>query len=139
MSKIPLIVIAGATASGKTALAVELALRLGGEVVSADSMQIYREISVGTAKPDTAEMRGVPHHMQNFLPPEENYSVAEYVNAAHGVIAGICARWYATWILTGRTRRIYAPRWRSVRAARAHRRFWQSLRSLTACRRKGCT
>ena len=92
MSKIPLIVIAGATASGKTALAVELALRLGGEVVSADSMQIYREISVGTAKPDTAEMRGVPHHMLDFLPPEENYSVAEYVNAAHGVIAGICAR-----------------------------------------------
>lgn len=92
MSKIPLIVIAGATASGKTALAVELALRLGGEVVSADSMQIYREISVGTAKPDTAEMRGVPHHMLDFLPPEENYSVAEYVNAAHGVIAGISAR-----------------------------------------------
>lgn len=92
MSRIPLIVIAGATASGKTALAVELALRLSGEVISADSMQIYRELSIGTAKPDIEEMRGVPHHLLDFLPPEKSYSVAEYVNDAHRVIADICAR-----------------------------------------------
>lgn len=92
MSKIPLIAVVGATASGKTALAVQLALRLGGEVVSADSMQIYRELSIGTAKPTPEEMLGVRHHMLDFLPPEENYSVADYVAAAHEVIADIHAR-----------------------------------------------
>lgn len=92
MSKIPLIAVVGATASGKTALAAHLALCLGGEVVSADSMQIYRELSVGTAKPTPEEMLGVRHHMLDFLSPEENYSVADYVAAAHEVIADIHAR-----------------------------------------------
>lgn len=59
--KLPLVVVAGPTASGKTALAVELALRFGGEVVSADSMQVYRGMDIATAKPDEAEMKGVPH------------------------------------------------------------------------------
>lgn len=92
MSKIPVIAVVGATASGKTALAANLARRLGGEVVSADSMQIYRELSIGTAKPTSEEMLGVRHHMLDFLPPEENYSVADYVAAAHKVIADIHAR-----------------------------------------------
>ena len=64
-----ILVICGPTASGKTALAVELALLLGGEVVSADSMQIYRGMDIGTAKPTPEEMRGVPHHMLDVADP----------------------------------------------------------------------
>ena len=87
-----LLVVGGPTASGKTALAVELALRLGGEILSADSMQIYRGLEIGTAKATPAEQRGVPHHMLNIRAPEESYSVAEYVAEAGRVIEGIRAR-----------------------------------------------
>ena len=66
-----ILVICGPTASGKTALAVELALLLGGEVVSADSMQIYRGMDIGTAKPTPEEMRGVPHHMLDVADPAD--------------------------------------------------------------------
>ena len=83
-----ILVICGPTASGKTALAVELALLLGGEVVSADSMQIYRGMDIGTAKPTPEEMRGVPHHMLDVADPAEDYSVARYVRAAYGPVAG---------------------------------------------------
>ena len=85
-------VIAGPTASGKTALAVELAKRLNGEVVSADSMQIYDGLRIGTARPTAEEMRGIPHHLQGFLPLSEPYSVAQYCEDAHRVIADIHAR-----------------------------------------------
>ena len=77
-----IIVICGPTASGKTALSVALAKELGGEVVSADSMQIYRRMDIGTAKPTKEEMDGVPHHMIDVADPEENYSVARYVEEA---------------------------------------------------------
>ena len=87
-----ILVICGPTASGKTALAAELALRLGGEVVSADSMQVYRRMDVGTAKPTREEMQGVPHHMLDVADPEENYSVARYVRDAVLVVDGILAR-----------------------------------------------
>ena len=87
-----ILVICGPTASGKTALAVELALRLGGEVVSADSMQVYRRMDIGTAKPTPSEMRGVPHHMLDVADPEEAYSVARYVAEAVPVVDGILAR-----------------------------------------------
>ena len=70
-------VIAGPTASGKTALAVEMAKRLDGEIVSADSMQIYDGISVGTARPTSSEMQGIPHHLLGFLPLSATYSVAQ--------------------------------------------------------------
>ena len=70
-----IVVITGPTASGKTALGVALAQRLGGEVVSADSMQIYRGMDIGTAKPTPEEMQGVPHHMIDIADPAENYSV----------------------------------------------------------------
>ena len=73
-----LVVITGPTASGKTALGVTLAQRLGGEVVSADSMQIYRGMDIGTAKPTPEEMQGVPHHMIDIADPMENYSVSRY-------------------------------------------------------------
>ena len=87
-----ILVICGPTASGKTALAVELALRLGGEVVSADSMQVYRRMDIGTAKPTPEEMQGVPHHMIDVADPEENYSVARYVAEAVPIVDGILAR-----------------------------------------------
>ncbi len=87
-----ILVICGPTASGKTALAAELALRLGGEVVSADSMQVYRRMDIGTAKPTAEEMRGVPHHMLDVADPSENYSVARYVADAVPIVDGILAR-----------------------------------------------
>lgn len=91
--KLPLVVVAGPTASGKTALAVELALRFGGEVVSADSMQVYRGMDIATAKPDEAEMKGVPHHLIDFIEPDgAAFSVADYARLAHAAIDGIAAR-----------------------------------------------
>ena len=87
-----ILVVCGPTASGKTALAAELALRLDGEVVSADSMQVYRRMDIGTAKPTPGEMRGVPHHMIDIADPEENYSVARYVADAVPIVDGILAR-----------------------------------------------
>ena len=87
-----ILVICGPTASGKTALAVELALRFNGEVVSADSMQVYRRMDIGTAKPTAEEMQGVPHHMIDVANPEENYSVARYVAEAVPVVDDILAR-----------------------------------------------
>lgn len=92
MKKIPLIAVAGPTASGKTSLAVELCIRLGGEVVSADSMQIYRGMDIATAKPTPEEMRGVPHHLVDFLDIGSEFSVADYVAAAHEAISDIYGR-----------------------------------------------
>lgn len=85
-------VITGPTASGKTALGVALAEALSGEVVSADSMQIYRRMNIGTAKPTPEEMHGVPHHMIDVAEPEENYSVARYVGEASACVDDILAR-----------------------------------------------
>ena len=87
-----ILVVCGPTASGKTALAVALAQRFSGEVVSADSMQVYRRMNVGTAKPAAEEMEGIPHHMLDVADPEENYSVARYVQDAAPVVDDILAR-----------------------------------------------
>ena len=87
-----ILVICGPTASGKTALAVALAQRLNGEVVSADSMQVYRGMDIGTAKPTAEEMGGVPHHMLDVADPWENYSVARYVQDAVPVVDDILER-----------------------------------------------
>lgn len=90
--KIPLIVVAGPTASGKTSLGVELAKRLGGEVVSADSMQIYKGMDIASAMPTQEEMQGVPHHMLSFLSQGERYSVAAYCEQANKCISDIVSR-----------------------------------------------
>lgn len=87
-----ILVICGPTASGKTALAVELARRHNGEVVSADSMQIYRRMDIGTAKPTREEMDGVPHHMIDVADPEEDYSAERYRREAVPVVDDILAR-----------------------------------------------
>ncbi len=92
MNKIFTIIVVGPTASGKTSLGVELAKRFNGEVVSADSMQIYKEMSVATAKPTAEEMQGVPHHMIDFVSPDENYSVALYKDEAMKIIQDISSR-----------------------------------------------
>ena len=72
------IVICGPTASGKTALSIELAKKIEGEIVSADSMQIYKDMNIGTAKPTAEEMQGIKHYLLDFISPEERYSVADY-------------------------------------------------------------
>ena len=87
-----IVVVTGPTASGKTALAIELALRFGGEVVSADSMQIYRGMDIGTAKPDAEEMRGVAHHMLDVAEPGESYSAARYAQEASDCVEDIASR-----------------------------------------------
>jgi tRNA dimethylallyltransferase len=78
MNKIPLVVIAGPTAAGKTDLAIQAAKRLDGEIVSADSMQIYRHMNIGTAKPTIEERQGVLHHMIDIAEPDEEYNAALY-------------------------------------------------------------
>ena len=92
MEKIPIVAVVGPTASGKTALGVELALRFGGEVVSADSMQIYSGVEIATAKPSPQEMRGVPHHLIGFLPVSGAYSVADFVRDATAAVREIRGR-----------------------------------------------
>ena len=87
-----IVVITGPTASGKTWLAVELAKRYNGEVVSADSMQIYRRMDIGTAKPTPGEMQGIPHHMIDVADPEEDFSVARYVDMAAAAVDSVLAR-----------------------------------------------
>ena len=82
----PVIAVVGPTATGKTALAVELARRLGGEVVNADSMQLYRGMDIGTAKPTDEERRGVPHHLLDLWHVREPASVAEYARSAREAI-----------------------------------------------------
>ena len=87
-----LIVIAGATASGKSAAALRLARERGGEIISADSMQVYRRMDVGTAKPTAAERAAVPHHMIDPCEPNEPYSLADWVSEARRVIADVQGR-----------------------------------------------
>lgn len=92
MNKIPLIAVVGPTASGKTALGVAVAKKYGGEIVSADSMQVYIGMDIATAKPTEQEKEGIPHHMMGFLDPKEPYSVALYADGARKVIEEIYDR-----------------------------------------------
>jgi len=86
------VAIGGPTATGKTALSLALAQRFGGEIINADSMQVYRQLSVGTAKPMEEERAQAPHHLLDFLPPEQPYSVADFTAAAGELIGQITAR-----------------------------------------------
>ncbi len=87
-----IICIAGPTASGKTALAVELAKIVGGEVVSCDSMQVYKYMDIGTAKPTAEEMQGIPHHMLSVAEPWEDFSVSRYCEMAAPILDDIISR-----------------------------------------------
>lgn len=115
-----ILVIVGPTASGKTRMAVELAQRHNGEVISADSMQIYRTMDIGTAKPTKEEMGGVPHHMIDVADPEEDFSVARYVEMAARCVDDVLARGklpivaggtglYIDSLLSGRTFASFSP------------------------------
>lgn len=88
----PIVCIAGPTASGKTAFAVAMAKELNGEVVSCDSMQIYRRMDIGTAKPTADEMQNIPHHMIDVAEPDEDFSVSRYCEMAPPIIDDIIAR-----------------------------------------------
>lgn len=87
-----IICIAGPTASGKTALAATLAKELNGEVVSCDSMQVYRRMDIGTAKPTLEEMQGIPHHMIDVAEPREDFSVSRYCEMAAPIVDDIISR-----------------------------------------------
>ena len=86
------IVICGPTASGKTALSIELAKKINGEIISADSMQIYKDMDIGTAKPTKEEMQGIKHYLLDFVSPEERYSVAQYKHDAKKTIKEILSK-----------------------------------------------
>lgn len=97
----PILVIVGPTGSGKTDTAVLAALALGGEIITADSMQVYRGMDIGTAKPTPEEQRGVPHHLIDVVNPDEEFSVAEYVALADRIIAEIAGRGHVPIIAGG--------------------------------------
>ena len=86
MHKPKVIVICGPTASGKTALSIELAKKINGEIISCDSMQIYKDMNIGPAKVTEEEMQGIKHYMIDFVSPDERYSVADYKNDAEKII-----------------------------------------------------
>ena len=86
------IVICGPTASGKTSLSIEVAKKIDGEIISCDSMQIYKDMNIGTAKPTVEEMQGIPHYMLDFVLPSERYSVADFKEAATDRIEDILKR-----------------------------------------------
>lgn len=115
-----ILVIVGPTASGKTRMAVELAQRHNGEVISADSMQIYRTMDIGTAKPTQEEMGDIPHHMIDVADPEEDFSVARYVEMAARCVDDVLERGklpivaggtglYIDSLLSGRTFAPFSP------------------------------
>lgn len=89
MQKEKVIVICGPTASGKTALSIELAKKINGEIISCDSMQIYKDMDIGTAKPTKEEMRGIKHYLIDFVSPDKRYSVADYKKDAKEAIKKI--------------------------------------------------
>lgn len=86
------IIIAGPTASGKTALSIELAKKINGEIISADSMQIYKDMNIGTAKVTKEEMQGIKHYLIDFLSPEERYTVSNFKKDAENAIEEILVK-----------------------------------------------
>ena len=92
MDKPKVIVICGPTASGKTALSIELAKKINGEIVSSDSMQIYKYMDIGTAKPSEEEKEGIQHYLLDFVEPNQRYSVAEFKKDAESAIEEILAK-----------------------------------------------
>ena len=92
MSSVPLIVLVGPTAVGKSSMALAVAERVGGEIIAADSMQVYRGLDIGTAKPSADERRLVPHHLLDLVEPNQSFTAADYARLASAAIADIRAR-----------------------------------------------
>ena len=101
IDKIPIITVLGPTATGKTKLSIELAKYFDGEIISADSMQIYKNMDIATASPTEEEKQGIAHHLMNFLDPGETFSVADYVRMAHDIINDIHKRGKAVILVGG--------------------------------------
>jgi tRNA dimethylallyltransferase len=95
------LVITGPTASGKTELAIELALRFSGELIGADSVQVYRGLDIGSSKPRAAELRGVPHHLIDVREPDQPLDAAEFAQLADAAIAGTRARGHVPIVVGG--------------------------------------
>jgi tRNA dimethylallyltransferase len=91
----------GPTAAGKTKIGVELALRLNAEIISLDSMALYQEMNIGTAKPASEDRARVPHHLLDLVPPTEEFSLSEYIDAAHAAIAEIKSRGHKVLFVGG--------------------------------------
>ena len=101
IEKRPMIVIAGPTAAGKTKLSIALAEAVGGEIISADSMQVYRHMNIGTAKITKEEMRNIPHHMIDILDPWEDYNVALFKAGCEQCLPGIYERGHIPIVVGG--------------------------------------
>lgn len=97
----PLVVIVGETASGKTALAIEMAQQFHGEIIAADSRTVYRGLDIGTAKPTTDERQGVPHHLLDVVTPDQIFTVADFQRLANDAIAEISARGGVPFLVGG--------------------------------------
>jgi len=97
----PVVVVTGPTAAGKTAVAIELALRFGGEIVNADSVQVYRSLDIGTAKPTLAERARIPHHLLDVVRPDEPYDAGRYAGEARAAAAEIHARGGVVFLVGG--------------------------------------
>ncbi|GAK11001.1 tRNA (adenosine(37)-N6)-dimethylallyltransferase MiaA [Geomicrobium sp. JCM 19039] len=89
MKRLPLVVIVGPTAVGKTALSIEIAKAFHGEVINGDAFQVYKRLDIGTAKPTVNERQGVPHHLLNYIAPDESFSAAEFQRQAKKAIHGV--------------------------------------------------
>ncbi|MBI2413875.1 MAG: tRNA (adenosine(37)-N6)-dimethylallyltransferase MiaA [Deltaproteobacteria bacterium] len=101
MNKERIVIIAGPTASGKSALAIDLALAFNGEIVSADSMQVFKRMDIGTAKPSRTDLQKVPHHLIDIIEPNEDYTAARFRNDALKAIADIRSREKNVFIVGG--------------------------------------
>lgn len=101
MRKLPLVIINSPTATGKTELAVKLALEFGGEIISADSMQVYRYLDIGTAKPTMEERKGVRHHLIDVLNPDEEFNVVLFVQKARELIHDLAGRGRPVFVVGG--------------------------------------
>lgn len=101
MEKLPLVIINSPTATGKTQLAVNLALEFGGEIISADSMQVYRYLDIGTAKPSTEERRGVKHHLIDIVNPDEEFNAALFAESARKIIAELSEKSTPVFVVGG--------------------------------------
>ena len=101
MTQKPMIVLTGPTAVGKTALSIELAKKINGAIISADSMQVYKEMDIGSAKITPEEMEGVPHHLVDVLEPEEEFNVVRFQELAKEAMKGIYERGHIPIVVGG--------------------------------------
>ena len=126
------IIIAGPTASGKTDISIRLARVFDGEIISADSMQIYKHMDVGTAKIKREEMNGIKHHMIDIIEPDQNYSVAEFQNECRSIIKDITSSNKLPFIVGGTYEKLQKT---SIHSPRGSHALW--LRTVYVCGRGG--